>query len=65
MNLDVFTFDAGECAAVTLKVRRVDGAVVWIYVRPGTTWYPREVIEVRRPCAEIVFLRGESKAQYE
>lgn len=65
LHLDAFTSEAAEYAAVTLRVHGVDATVVSIYVRPGTTWDPRELIQVRQHCAEIVFLCGDFNAHYE
>lgn len=55
VKIDMFTSEAAEYVTVTPRVHRVGVTVVSIFVGPETTWDPRELIQRRRNCPEIVW----------
>lgn len=62
----MFSTDAAQYAAeVTVTVHTVDTTVVSVYVRRGVVPDPRELIQLRRHCADIVFPCGDYNAHYE
>lgn len=54
-SLDIFPSPAAEYTPVTVRIQIVDVTVDSIYILPAVTWNSRELTEVRRHCAEVVF----------
>lgn len=65
VNLHMCSSKAAEYAALTLRVHGVKAAVLSIHVRPGVSWDPRELLQVRQHCAEFVFSCSDFKSHHE